>query len=272
MDVLQFDDTVDSVYQVQLDSFNGPLDLLLHLIRKQEINIYDIPIALITQQYLDYLSLMKNLNLSFAGEFLVMAATLLQIKSRLLLPKDESPADQDGDEEDPRAELVRQLVEYEQFKDAALRLSSQGKIWNEAFGREQKLEDLDIAKDSVEDEMLTDDLSLFDLVGALQQVLKRVESSQVYLDVTRESLSIQDKINGILERLEHEPSMTFDDLFDRVHSRPIIIVTFLALLELVRMNLVRLYQGDIFGPIRVTRNFVPGDGHSGLVGDGEQSV
>ncbi|MCA9472726.1 MAG: segregation/condensation protein A [Nitrospirales bacterium] len=272
MDVVQSDEAVDSAYQVQLDSFNGPLDLLLHLIRKQEINIYDIPIALITQQYLEYLSLMKNLNLSFAGEFLVMAATLLQIKSRLLLPKDEAPADEDGEDVDPRAELVRQLVEYEQFKDAALRLSHQGKVWSDAFGREPNLEHLQPNQGSCEDEILTDDLSLFDLVGALQKVLKRVETGQTYMNVARESWSIQDRINGILERLEYESGMTFDDLFDHAGSRQMVIVTFLALLELVRMHLVRLYQGDIFGPIRVTRNFVPGDGSSGVAGDVERSI
>ena len=260
MESLQIDESLEDVYKVQLDSFNGPLDLLLHLIRKQEINIYDIPIALITQQYLEYLNLMKNLNLSFAGEFLVMAATLLQIKSRLLLPKEEVPAEDEGDGEDPRAELVRQLVEYEQFKDAAIRLSSQAKIWGDAFAREPMpiVENTD--QNHFDEDMLSDDLSLFDLVGALQKVLDRAAPDQTVIDVTKESLSIQDRIHVILERLEGEPSATFDDLFERLSSRPLMIVTFLALLELVRMNLVRLYQADIFGPIRVTRKFVPGDG------------
>ncbi len=259
MDSLQIDDSLEEGYNVQLDSFNGPLDLLLHLIRKQEINIYDIPIALITQQYLEYLNFMKNLNLSFAGEFLVMAATLLQIKSRLLLPKEEAAAEEEAEGEDPRAELVRQLVEYEQFKDAALRLSSQEKVWQEAFVREARPMVESAKEDSLDEEIQTDDLSLFDLVGALQQVLDRATPNQTVMDVTKEALSIQDNIHRILERLEIESSVTFDALFDRVDSRPQIIVTFLALLELVRMNLVRLYQGDIFGPIRVTRKFLPGD-------------
>ncbi|GJL55677.1 MAG: segregation and condensation protein A [Nitrospirales bacterium] len=261
MESLHIDDTVDDVYKVQLDSFNGPLDLLLHLIRKQEINIYDIPIALITQQYLDYLNLMKNLNLSFAGEFLVMAATLLQIKSRLLLPKDEAPVEDEGDGEDPRAELVRQLVEYEQFKDAAFRLSTQGKVWGEAFIREPVPPAQGQALPSIGDDMLSDDLSLFDLVGALQRVLDRATPDhQMFIDVTKESLSIQDRIHSILERLEIDSSAAFDELFEHLQSRPQIIVTFLALLELVRMNLVRLFQSHVFGPIRVTRNFAPGDG------------
>jgi len=260
MESLQIDESLDDAYKVQLDSFNGPLDLLLHLIRKQEINIYDIPIALITQQYLSYINLLKNLNLSFAGEFLVMDATLLQIKSRLLLPKDEAPAEEEGEGEDPRAELVRQLVEYEQFKDAAYRLSTQGKIWGEAFIREPIPTTSGDTLNGPEEDILADDLSLFDLVGALQRVLERSTPEQVFIDVTKESLSIQEKIHGILERLEVESSVTFEELFIRLNARPVIIVTFLALLELVRMNLVRLYQSDIFGPIRVTRNFVPGDG------------
>ena len=259
MESLQIDDSLEEVYNVQLDSFNGPLDLLLHLIRKQEINIYDIPIALITQQYLEYLNLMKNLNLSFAGEFLVMAATLLQIKSRLLLPKEEVAAEEENEGEDPRAELVRQLVEYEQFKDAALRLSSQEKVWQEAFVRESRPMVESAKEDSLDEDFQADDLSLFDLVGALQQVLERATPNQTVMDVTKEALSIQDNIHRILERLEVEPSVTFDALFDRIDSRSQVIVTFLALLELVRMNLVQLYQGDIFGPIRVTRKFLPGD-------------
>ncbi|GJL50174.1 segregation and condensation protein A [Candidatus Nitrospira salsa] len=260
MESLQIDESLDDAYKVQLDSFNGPLDLLLHLIRKQEINIYDIPIALITQQYLSYINLLKNLNLSFAGEFLVMAATLLQIKSRLLLPKDETPAEDEGEGEDPRAELVRQLVEYEQFKDAAFRLSTQGKIWGEAFIREPVPVTQGHELSSTDDDILSEDLSLFDLVGALQRVLDRATPGQVFIDVTKESLSIQDRIHAILERFEVESSATFEELFERLDSRPLIIVTFLALLELVRMNLVRLYQSDIFGPIRVSRHFVPGDG------------
>lgn len=188
-----------------------------------------------------------------------MAATLLQIKSRLLLPKEETPPEEDNDGEDPRDELVRQLVEYEQFKDAALRLSSQEKVWREAFVREPGSTVEQRTEVANDEEFLTDDLSLFDLVGALQQVLDRATPDQVVMDVTKESLSIQDNIHRILERLEVEPSVTFVTLFDEADSRSQIIVTFLALLELVRMNLVRLFQGEIFGPIQVSRKFVPGD-------------
>lgn len=245
---------LEESYQVQLDTFTGPLDLLLHLIRKQQINIYDIPIALITQQYLDYLSLMKTLNLSFAGEFLVMAATLLQIKSRMLLPKEEAGDQEDENLEDPREELVRQLMEYEQFKDAAVRLSNHERIWREAFARDP----IGVEGSKQQDEIPLEDLSLFDLLGALQEVLDRT-AAQPFIDVTMDTLSVQDRIHTILEQLESEPSLTFDALFEPAFSRGYVIVTFLALLELVRMNLVRLYQGDWFGPIGIARRFAPGN-------------
>lgn len=239
-------------YQVKLESFTGPLDLLLHLIRKNEVNIYDIPIALITQQYLEYLSLMKSLNLSFAGEFLVMAATLLQIKSRLLLPKDEETVDAEEDQEDPRKELVRRLVEYQQYKDVAARLSDHERMWQEVFRREP----LPSASKEPMPEVSLDDLSLFDLLDTLQGVLARVEAQHI-VDVTLDSFTVQDRINTILDRLEGEPVMTFQALFDDATTKVLVIVTFLGLLELVRMKLVQLYQNELFGPIRITRTFLP---------------
>ena len=243
----------EETYQVQLDSFTGPLDLLLHLIRKQQVNIYDIPVALIAQQYMDYLNLMKTLNLSFAGEFLVMAATLLQIKSRMLLPKDESADQEEGELEDPREELVRQLMEYEQFKEAAGRLSNHEKIWRDAFAR-----DLMVEEPKPSEEIPVEDLSLFDLLNALQGVLERT-AAQPFIDVTPDALSVQDRINTILDQLETQQALTFEALFEGALSRGLVIVTFLALLELVRMNLVQLYQGDLFGPIRIARRFVPAE-------------
>lgn len=248
---------IEEGYQVKLDSFTGPLDLLLHLIRKQEINIYDIPIALITRQFLDYLNLMKNLNLSFAGEFLVMAATLLQIKSRMLLPKEESENEVEDSTEDPRDELIRRLVEYERFKEAAFRLSSQEKIWGEAFSREPT----QAVREKNEEEVAMDDLNLFDLLGALQEVLNRT-TSESFLDVSMDTQTVQDRINAILERLESEAAVNFYSLFDSAYSRSLVILTFLALLELVRMKLVRLYQSNLFGPIRVTRAFLPEESNS----------
>jgi segregation and condensation protein A len=229
------------------------MDLLLHLIRKQKVNIYDIPIALIARQYLEYLSLMKTLNLSLAGEFLVMAATLLYIKSRMLLPKEATTELEDEEVIDPRGELVRQLIEYERFKDAAGSLVARERIWRDSFSRDplpvpQKTEE--------EDDVWAEDLQLFDLLTALQGVLDRAPSDQ-YFEVSRENWTVEERIQMVMERLESESTIPFEELFEEHWSRPLIIVTFLGLLELVRMNLVRLFQGEWFGPIQVTRRFVP---------------
>jgi segregation and condensation protein A len=246
----------DDAYQVKLEAFTGPMDLLLHLIRKHQINIYDIPIALIAQQYLEYLSLMKTLNLSLAGEFLVMAATLLYIKSRMLLPKEEKAETEDEEGLDPRSELVRQLIEYERFKDAAGTLVARERIWRESFWRDP----LPLPVESVDEEDIpTEDLQLFDLLSAFQEVLDRAPTEQL-LEMSKETWTVQERIQVILEQLEGEATIPFEGLFEQHWSRPLVIATFLALLELVRMNLVRLFQGEWLGPIQVTRRFVPEGG------------
>ncbi len=259
----------EDVYQVKLEAFTGPMDLLLHLIRKQKINIYDIPVALITKQYLEYLSLMKSLNLAMAGEFLVMAATLLYIKSRMLLPKEETTEAEDDEELDPRAELVRQLIEYERFKEAAGSLITREQVWKESFNREP-LPQASVVEEEEED-FLSDDLQLFDLLSALQGVLDRAPSDQV-VEFSRETWTVQERIQVILERLELESTIPFDELFEQEWSRSLVIVNFLALLELVRMNLVRLFQGEWFGPIFVTRRFLPGEGQGSEGGDSFDGV
>jgi segregation and condensation protein A len=243
----------DEAYEVKLEAFTGPMDLLLHLIRKQKINIYDIPIALIARQYLEYLSLMKTFNLSMAGEFLVMAATLLYIKSRMLLPKEDKPEPEDEEVLDPRSELVRQLIEYERFKDAAGSLVVRERLWQDSFSRDP----LPVPKKAEEEEEVwAEDLQLFDLLSALQEVLDRAPTER-FVEITRENWTVEERIQLIMERLETDATIPFEGLFDQQWSRPLIIVTFLGLLELVRMNLVRLYQGEWFGPIHVTRRFVP---------------
>jgi len=235
-------------YHVRLEKFEGPLDLLLHLIKKSEVNIYDIPIALITKQYLDYLSIMKSLNLAVAGEFLVMAATLVQIKSKMLLPVDEREDDEE-DGPDPREELVRRLLEYRQYKEAALRFDGRERLWREIFHRE-----LPLTPAIRDDEALLEDLTLFDLVDALQGVLARTPDKRL-LEITPENLTVQDRMNAILEALEQRESVPFIDLFAGCYQRIVIIVTFLALLELIRIRVVRVFQGETFGPILVTRAF-----------------
>lgn len=235
-------------YQVRIDNFEGPLDLLLHLIKKSEINIYDIPIALIAKQYLEYVEAMKDLNLTVAGEFLVMAATLLQIKSKMLLPVDETTEDEE-DGPDPREELVRRLLEYKQFKDAARQLDNQERMWRELYSREEHP-----AVEVESDETLLEDLSLFDLVDALKGILERNPGKHL-LEILPDNLTVRDRMNAILEALEGQESVTFSSLFESSSHRMVVIVTFLALLELIRLRTARVFQGEHFGPILVSRTF-----------------
>jgi segregation and condensation protein A len=235
-------------YQVRIDNFEGPLDLLLHLIKKSEINIYDIPIALIAKQYLEYLEAMKDLNLTVAGEFLVMAATLLQIKSKMLLPVDETIEDEE-DGPDPREELVRRLLEYKKFKEAARQLDNQERMWRDLYSRE---ENPAVAVES--DETLLENISLFDLVDALNGILERNPGKQL-LEILPDNLTVRDRMNAILEALEGQESVTFSSLFESSSHRMVVIVTFLALLELIRLRTARVFQGENFGPILVSRTF-----------------
>ena len=237
---------VELPYQVRIENFEGPLDLLLHLIKKNEINIYDIPIALIARQYLAYLEAMKELNLTVAGEFLVMAATLLQIKSKMLLPVDETVEDED-DGEDPREELVRRLLEYKKFKEAARQLDTQERMWREIYSRPAGP-----PEEIEEDDSGLDNVGLFDLVDALQGILSRNPGKHV-LEILPDNLTVHDRMNAILEALEGRESVSFESLFDATRHRMVVIVTFLGLLELVRLRTVRVFQAENFGPILVAR-------------------
>src|SRR5213594_4427515 len=247
-------DTLEDSYRIRLDQYEGPLDLLLHLIKKNEINIYDIPIALITKQYLDYISTMKSLNLVVAGEFLVMAATLIHIKSRMLLPVEAEGDEEDEAGEDPRAELVRRLLEYKQFKEAAGELVQRGQQWREVFGRPAIVDASRLGLQGEEDGTLLE-LTLFDLVDALQGVLQRVPAKTL-IEVTADHLTVKDRMNYILERLEQESALPFDALFLPDVGRLVVIVTFLGLLELIRIRLVRAFQAEAFGPILLSRAFL----------------
>jgi segregation and condensation protein A len=237
-------------YQVRIENFEGPLDLLLHLIKKNEINIYDIPIAMIAQQYLSYIEAMKDLNLTVAGEFLVMAATLLQIKSKMLLPVEET-AEDDEDGPDPREELVRRLLEYKTFKEAARQLDTQERMWREIYSRPVVAHES--SSESSDDAML-DNIGLFDLVDALQTILDRNPGKKL-LEIIPDNLTVRDRMNAILEALEGQESIGFEALFEASCHRLVIIVTFLALLELIRLRTVRVYQAESFGPILVSRMF-----------------
>ncbi|MCS6896385.1 MAG: segregation/condensation protein A [Nitrospira sp.] len=235
-------------YHVRIENFEGPLDLLLHLIKKNQINIYDIPIALITRQYLDYIEAMRTFNLNVAGDFLVMAATLLQIKSKMLLPADHG----DHDEEegpDPREELVRRLLEYKAYKDAASRLDERERMWQEMFVRGKGPQEASTSED-----MSLDEVSLFDLVDALQNILDR-DSGKKFIEILPDHLTVRERMNRILELLENKEAVSFAELFEPASHRLVVIVTFLALLELIRLRVVRAFQAGLFEPILVSRAF-----------------
>ncbi len=231
-------------YEIKLDIFEGPLDLLLYLIKKNEIDVYDIPIALITDQYLQYLEIMQSLNLDLAGEYLVLASTLIHIKSRLLLPREE---DSEAEEEhDPRAELVQQLLEYQSYKEAALRLDSRLLLERDVFKRTCPFQETD----EMEDNEADIELNLFDLVKAFQKVLSR-KDNQVLLEINGERMSLSDRINEIMERLAQMRSLFFSELLEESADRAMVICTLLAVLELMKLRIIRAFQSGPFGAIRI---------------------
>lgn len=248
-----FESQLDAV-RIRLQAFEGPLDLLVHLIRKHEINVYDIPIALITKQYLEYLDLMQELNLDVASEFLVMASTLIHIKSRTLLPRPD-PAQEDGEEaEDPRDALVRRLLEHQTFKAAAELLHERETLRGAQWTRpDSRIEH--IAGDEFAPELEVD---LFSLLSAFRKVLERARERPA-IPLPPEHISIESRIEQMLERLSETEACGFEDLFDDVGSRPDLIVTFLAMLEMIRLKLVRVFQSGAFGAIRVYRRARPAD-------------
>ena len=233
-------------YHVKLEIFEGPMDLLLHLIKKHELDIYDIPIAPITRQYLEYLDLMKSLDMEIAGDFLVMASTLTHIKSKMLLPPPENP-DDDDEGADPRAELIRRLLEYKRFKDAAASLEQRENDWSKVYTRETEV----TPELPPDDQPLLFDFHLFDLLAALKDVLNRVPDAGI--EITAEAVSITDKIATILARLESVDSLLFADLFDGSTTKAHIIATFMALLELMKNRIVRAVQIEQFGAIRLMK-------------------
>ena len=233
-------------YPITLEHFEGPLDLLLHLIRKNEVNIYDIPILPITKQYLEYLDLMQELDLDAAGEFLVMAATLIHIKARMLVPRLEQETEEAGDTEDPRDVLVRRLIEHQKYKAAAELLHDRETVRSAQFGRpDERI--TDIAGAPFERELEVD---LFGLLQAFEAVLKRARE-RPGVPVPGEAVSIETRSRQLMERLSETEACGFDDLFDGDHSRGDLITTFLALLEMIRLKLIRVFQSGTIGPIRV---------------------
>jgi segregation and condensation protein A len=249
-------------YPVRLEHFEGPLDLLLHLIKRHELSIYDIPITTITKQYLEYIDLMQEMNLDVAGEFLVMAATLIHIKSRMLLPRVDPT--QEDPEEDPREALVRRLLEHQKFKAAAELLHERETLRSAQWTRPDG-PIAEIAGEAPEPEIEVD---LFSLISAFRNVVERAKQRpKMYLP--SEQIAIEDRIEQLMARLSETEACGFEDLFSDVESRAGLIVTFLALLEMIRLKLVRVFQAGVVGPIRIYKRARPADAPKPL-GDPEQ--
>ena len=235
-------------YKIKLDVFEGPLDLLLYLVKKDHLNIYDIPIAHVTEQYLEYLELMKLLDLNIAGEFLVMAATLMQIKSKMLLPPD--PDSEIAEEEgDPRAELIKKLLEYEKFKEIAENLRQKETGQQEIFKR---------PKAEVKEEVSLDtevyfEASLFDLINVFSKAMEKIPKETFY-QVIKDEFTVEEKVHAILHLLLEKSSVRIFELFSQAKNKIEVVVIFLAILELIRLKEIVAWQKDLFGEIEVGRN------------------
>lgn len=233
-----------ATYRVDLgDLFEGPMDLLVHLVRKNEVDIYDIPVALIMDQYMEYIKLMNALNIDLAGEFLVMAATLAHIKSRMLLPVDQ---EQEEEEEDPRMEIVRPLEEYLQLQYAAEDLTDRNQLDWDVFircygnGNERPDEEPDGLVQ----------VSLFELIDAFQKIIKRVSPEHLF-NITVDTISVKSRISEIADLLEGRGSVTFEDLFEKEVTKSQLIVTLLAILEMAKVQVIRIMQHVDSGIIRI---------------------
>ncbi len=236
-------------YKVKLEIFEGPLDLLLYLVKKTEVDIYHIPIVQITDQYLKYLELMKMLDLDIAGEFLWMASNLIYIKSKMLLPPDERPEEEIEDEMDPHQELIRQLLEYKKFKEAAESLEEMEEKRKQYFPREASLE-----VDSSDISLDLKPVSLFDLLSAFSEILQKIGVRESLKKIFEEEVSVEKKIEMIDKMISVAGSFAFQELFAETSSRMEIIATFLAVLELIRLKRIKVAQSEAFGNILIQRN------------------
>src|SRR5437764_3274868 len=237
---------METDYKVKLEVFEGPLDLLLFLIKRDEIDIYDISIERITRQYLEYLQAFKELKIDVAGEFVVMAANLIYLKSRSLLPLDQQPPEEEAEEDDPRWDLIRQLIEYKKFKEAAAQLHDraleQERIFTRDGGSSVAISNAPLPLHEV---------GIFQLIHAFQEVIKRVEAREDLREIFGERFSVSDKIQQILERVGNGMPVRFSELFGQIVYRVEIVVTFLASLELIRLNQVRALHPNMFDAIEI---------------------
>ena len=236
---------MESDYKVKLEVFEGPLDLLLYVIKQDEIDIYEISLERLTRQYLEYLQAFKELNIDIAGEFIVMAANLIYMKSRSLLPVDQQPPDEEAEEDDPRWDLIRQLIEYKKFKEAAGQLQLRALEQERIFAREGA------GAVAAAGPLRLEEVGIFQLISAFQTVLKRLEARRDVQEIFGEHFSVSDKIEVILQRVAGETNVRFSDLFGEIVSRVEIVVTFLALLELIRLKQVRAIQDNPFDEIEI---------------------
>jgi len=246
-------------FRIALPNFEGPLDLLLHLIKEHRVDIFDIPLALITEKYLEHLERMREINLDIAGEFLVMASTLAHLKSRMLLPRQDAVAVQEAGEvltvaeeaEDPRAELVRRLLEYQKYKDAAEQLATQDLLGRDVFARNVPVEAVPIP----DDEVGLQEFSVLKLVEALDRVLERLQPKLQH-EVVRERVTLSEAILRVVERLRPDGQVLFESLFseEETPSRQEVVITFLAILEMVKRRLIRVVQDEPMGPILLLPN------------------
>ena len=250
---------LDPAFRIELPRFEGPLDLLLHLVRTHDLDILDLPIAFVTERYLQYVALMEQLDLDVASEYLVMAAELVRIKSRMLLPPDEDDEqDAEGEEpqEDPRAELVRRLLEYQKYKQAGEQLAARGLMGRDVFGR-------GAPPPEAAEEASPRQVSVFALLEALQRVLERARADLSF-EIDRERIGVQERIAQLLERLEDAPSLRFEALFEGAAHTDEIIVTFLALLEMAKRRMVWIRQQAPHAPILVVSRLGRATAEDGL--------
>lgn len=239
-------------YKVKLEVFEGPLDLLLYLIKRDEVDIYDISIERIAKQYLEYMEAFQVLNIDLAGEFIVMAANLLYIKSRTLLPREQQMPEEDVDEDDPRWELIRQLIEYKKFKEAAGQLRSREALQEKLFPRFPSTPQLAPSAN-----LLVEEVGIFDLINAFQKVLKRLENKkrEDLREIFEENFTVSDKIEFLLRVIYDGIPVRFDECFAEAANRAEIVVTFLAMLELIRLKQLRVRQENHFEDIWIERAF-----------------
>lgn len=243
----------DTTFRIELPIFEGPLDLLLHLIKKHELDILDLPIAFVAERYLHYLSLMQQLDLNIASEYLLMAATLAHIKSKIMLPT--PPTDQSDDEEeifeDPRADLIRRLLEYQKYKEVADHLGGCAIAGRDVFGR---------GAPSVKAESTAPlaEVGLFRLLDAFEQILRRIDDRQAF-DISVERMSVRSRIRELTEILRERRSCRFDELFEENRTKYDVVVTFLALLEMTKISITRIYQADFESPIYINYALLEAD-------------